>query len=783
MSTIYCVGDALIQVFPRDPESDLQDVVYFKKHIGGTAAVTAYSIVSLNGGSAFIGNISDDGFGKYIRYTLKTAGVNLAASSHSSLDTPILLAPGLKNGKSRIYYSGSKAGTAPGSNNIQLEEADILHIAPHGPGMADTIRDLLDAGAQARCRLSLGIDEWPDEEYFPLFRKYLSRFSFVFAPEGALPRIFSGNEEDAVKEILQNTTAAVLFRKQGPAVLYTADGSHTGEKYPIPVVNTINYEAVFTGAFLQKYMAASQISGWPQALADADAPAEALRFASAAADAGASHRSGISPFPALAEVEKLVQSKAAADTPDTIRAHLAEKARADYYRLNYHVMPENGWMNDPNGLIQYQGKYHVFFQHYPYAPEWGPMHWGHVVSDDLLHWEYLPIALTPDQSYERGCFSGSAVDNNGKLTLIYTAHDDNRTPKEVQCIAESADGIHFIKYESNPVISGPPPEFDENFRDPKAFRHEGLWYMVVGSSKNNKGGIVLYSSKDLRNWDYLGLACKSNGKQGDMWECPDMFELENIWVIVTSPMNMKNSKSIFITGAMDFKTTNFEQRQCRDIDYGFEFYAPQTFKDEKGRRILIAWMDFWAGEFPTRKNGWAGALTFPRELSLQDGEIIQKPVDEIKLLRKKQLRSGGITLKDGEKNRIPEVRGDCLEIAFTLPVPQADTAGIFYLYLRTSENQKEKTILSYDFASRTFTVDKRQSGQGKAMSVQIPHKGNDKELPIHILIDKSSVEFFLCGGKYTVTNRIYPHPSSVFYDIFTEGTDITIPDLDVYELG
>jgi beta-fructofuranosidase len=453
----------------------------------------------------------------------------------------------------------------------------------------------------------------------------------------------------------------------------------------------------------------------------------------------------------------------------------------DYYRPLYHITPPSGWMNDPNGLIQFRGKYHVFYQYHPYAPEDGPKYWGHVISDDLVHWEQLPIALAPDTSYEKGCWSGSAVNNNDDLILIYTAHDDDRKPKQVQCIASSSDGINFIKYGKNPIISGPPEGFGEDFRDPKVFRHGELWYLVVGCTKNNEGGILLYGSKDLYSWDCFDRICQSNGKQGTMWECPDLFELEGTWVLLCSPMNMEGSKCIFISGNMDFhpheKKGLFIQKKWQDVDYGLDFYAPQTFLDDKGRRILIGWMDMWNSEYITRKDGWIGVLTFPRKLYRKKGMIRQMPVEEISLLRKKCFRNGSVLLKGGQKGNLQDVSGDSMEIVFALP---GKAAGSLSLYLRASENRQEKTLLEYNFESRIFIINKRQAGLGKADYKKI-FITKDEIPTVHILVDKSSVEFFLSGRA--VSCRIYPEPSSLFYDIFIDGDDILIPDLRIYELG
>jgi beta-fructofuranosidase len=186
----------------------------------------------------------------------------------------------------------------------------------------------------------------------------------------------------------------------------------------------------------------------------------------------------------------------------------------DYYRPVYHFTPRKGWMNDPKGLIQFRGSYHAFYQHYPHAPEPGPMHWGHAISRDLVHWDHLPIALYPGPKGEPSCFSGSAVDNKGELTLIYTAHRNKHSPREVQCVAAGMDGIHFTNYAYNPVIPAPPPGYGEDFRDPYVFRRGEYWYLVAGCTRDGRGGVLLYRSKDLRQWDYRGLLCVSDGGQG-----------------------------------------------------------------------------------------------------------------------------------------------------------------------------------------------------------------------------------------------------------------------------
>jgi beta-fructofuranosidase len=374
------------------------------------------------------------------------------------------------------------------------------------------------------------------------------------------------------------------------------------------------------------------------------------------------------------------------------------------------------------------------------------------------------------------------VDNDGELTLIYTAHSRNQSPKEVQYIATSIDGIYFANYEHNPVIPAPPAGYGEDFRDPKAFRKGESWYLVVGCTKDDRGGVLLYSSRDLRQWDCLGLFCRSDGSQGTMWECPTFFELDGIWTLLCSPMNMEKAKCIFITGSVDFEKPSFTQEQWQNADYGHEFYAPQVFQDDRGRQILIGWMDMWNGEFPTRKDGWAGAFTFPRELFLQNGKVYQRPVGELALLRKKELFSGSLDLIPGKKDMLPKVEGDCLEIEFTIPaIPTG--GGVLNMALRSSKDREERTLLQWDFTSHVFILDKEQSGAGRLEKLRVPWEERDKNMEVHILIDRSSVEVFLFHGRYTITSRIYPQPSSVFYDIFTEECKFFIPSMRIIELG
>lgn len=307
-------------------------------------------------------------------------------------------------------------------------------------------------------------------------------------------------------------------------------------------------------------------------------------------------------------------------------------------RLKYHFEPKKGWMNDPNGLVFFKGKYHAFFQHNPYSTEWDKMHWGHAVSSDLINWEELPIALYPDKEYESsgGCFSGSAIEKDGRLYLFYTSVAD----KQTQSVAFSDDGIHFTKYEENPVIRENPLGYYD-FRDPKVTEIDGKYYMVTGSGSEKAGQVLLFTSENLLNWDFVGVLFEGE-EYAPCIECPDFFKLGDKYVLMFSKMGEKTRTTHFVIG--DFQNNKLVNTTICRPEWGRDFYAPQTFFNGS-RRILIGWMYHWGKKtLPFCK--FAGALSIPRELKLVGDKIYNYPVKEAEKLLKKQ--SKYVSLKNDE---------------------------------------------------------------------------------------------------------------------------------------
>lgn len=301
-------------------------------------------------------------------------------------------------------------------------------------------------------------------------------------------------------------------------------------------------------------------------------------------------------------------------------------------RFQYHFEPDKGWMNDPNGLCFYQGQYHAFFQYNPYHTKWDTMHWGHAVSKDLVHWEQIETALYPDQEYENegGCFSGSAMEKEGKLYLFYTSVSKHLG--QTQSIATSRDGVKFEKPEENPIISHLPyveeGGFSKDFRDPKVIRAFDKYYMVCGSEREGEGQILLYSSRDLLHWTYENVLFSSR-EYGGTLECPDLYPLGEEWILMFSAMKPTEVATVLIRG--DFDGHSFESKEITYSEYGKDFYAPQTFMDDKGRRIMIGWFYHWGKELMGDVD-YAGALSIPRELSLQNGRVANYPVEEARHL-------------------------------------------------------------------------------------------------------------------------------------------------------
>jgi len=456
-------------------------------------------------------------------------------------------------------------------------------------------------------------------------------------------------------------------------------------------------------------------------------------------------------------------------------------------------------MNDPNGFCYYNGQYHLFYQHHPYGPYWDDMHWGHVRSQDLVHWEGLPVALAPSEPYDRdGCFSGSAFEKDGKIYLMYTGNrwtgpDRDADLLQVQCLAESADGIRFEKPAGNPVIAEAPAGIahPHHFRDPKVWAHEGTYYCILGSrTPGHVGQALLYKSADLANWEFVGVmaAGASRADDGFMWECPDLFALDGADVLLLSPQGMAPREERyrnlhqagFMIGRLDYATGAFAHGGFDVLDHGFDYYAPQSALTPDGRRVVVAWMAMWESSMPEQARGWAGAMTLPRELTLEGGRLRSRPARELEALRGGRVFYTDACVESGGTLSLEGVEGDCCELELQLDVSQAGACGLRF---RSSADGSEYTELRYEREAGMLTLDRERSGAGPGgiRNARLQPSA-DGLLSLRAFIDRSSVEVFAQDGEIAMTARIYPGEASNGIVFFAEGGGMKIMRVSKWDL-
>lgn len=460
----------------------------------------------------------------------------------------------------------------------------------------------------------------------------------------------------------------------------------------------------------------------------------------------------------------------------TVFAEKPVKIFNELHRPQFHFSPEKNWMNDPNGLVYYDGEYHLFYQHNPFGNEWGYMHWGHAVSTDLVRWEHLPIALYPDNDSKDkdSCtaYSGSALVDHNNLTGLQKGEEKTillfyTSKKCGQRLAYSNDkGRTWLKYDKNPIIA-----FDEtdDARDPKVIWHEPSkqFVMVLYRRPNNNDkqkGISFYTSKNLLDWEF------KNHLVG-FYECPDLVELpvnrradDKKWVLF-------DGDGSYVIGLFDGENFITESPKLQS-DFGQNYYATQTWSnipEADGRTIQIAWMR--GAEFPEMP--FNGQMTFPCELSLKkylEGiKLTRKPIKEIELLHQKGEVYENKNLIPGlNKNLLNSIKGDCFHIVGSFRVKTADSFG-FVVRLDKTNNGVE---IMYNVKNNTLTC------MGKSAVVE-PVDGVVK---LEILLDRASLEIFANDGKVAMSSSITSTEKANGIYLFNIGGEVLVEKLEVYPM-
>lgn len=472
----------------------------------------------------------------------------------------------------------------------------------------------------------------------------------------------------------------------------------------------------------------------------------------------------------------------------------ARTRSADPHRPAFHFLPEKNWLNDPNGLIQWQGQYHLFYQYNPNGPFHGTIHWGHAVSDDLVHWRDLPIALapTPGSPDADGCWSGCAVDHDGVPTLIYTG-----IHPQVVCVATSADGlVTWDKHPANPVIAAPPEELGTHtggqFRDPFVWKENGQWQMVIGARHEGQGGLVLrYRSDDLLHWDYQGILLQGDIHQtrpfwtGTVWECPNFFRLGDQHLLFFSVQSEPSDLLYPVYYAGQFEGEQFVPAVQRLLVHGSCFYAPQATRLDDGRLVMWGWLK--EGRRPTAvmEAGWSGVMSVPIALSwLPEGALRLAPVDELKSLRRDHWHFENLAFGPGDAGPLGGVQGDCLEIE---AVFEPDAAAEFGIALRRSPDGEEQTRLVYDGAQARLVVEPNESSLSTVVDRDM-HKAPlsldaNGQLRLHVFLDRSVLEVF-ANDHTCLASRIYPtRPDSLGVGLFSRAGQVRLKTLDIWSLG
>ncbi|MDF1573393.1 MAG: glycoside hydrolase family 32 protein [Bacteroidales bacterium] len=496
--------------------------------------------------------------------------------------------------------------------------------------------------------------------------------------------------------------------------------------------------------------------------------------------------------------------------PDNQTAYLQQ------HRPQFHFSPDSMWMNDPNGMVFYEGEYHLFYQHYPDDVVWGPMHWGHAISTDLVHWKHQHIALYPDSlGY---IFSGSAVidwnntsglqsGEHPPMIAIFTYHNmegerAGTNNYQTQGIAFSNDkGRTWTKYSGNPVLDNPGIR---DFRDPKVtwFEEGQKWIMTLAVQDH----VSFYSSTNLTDWDFESDFGKNTGAHDGVWECPDLFPLMHSgtekWVLLVSinpgGPNGGSATQYFVG---DFDGSHFINENPGTeplwIDYGKDNYAGVTWSDipgEDGRRIFMGWMSNWQYATVVPTTPWRSAMTIPRELRLKNADenlqIISLPVTELELLRTSKYMDLEPAVLSGETEikGIGDFTGSQYEIRLTFKLNNGSQFGLASDFgFRLKNDTSQQVTFGYDVSGSYAYVDRINSGK---TSFSQEFRGiHEAPLPIesdlftvHAFVDKASVEVFINNGEGVLTEIFFPDQDFNSIFLFAENGNVQLISGSIYEL-
>ncbi len=459
----------------------------------------------------------------------------------------------------------------------------------------------------------------------------------------------------------------------------------------------------------------------------------------------------------------------------------------DRHRPSFHLLPPSGWMNDPNGVVHWRGRYHVFYQHNPLASRWGTPSWGHAVSDDLVHWQHAPIALAPEAPPTDldGCWSGCFVDDDGTPTLLYSTARDG---EQVTCLATgSPDLVRWTKHPDNPVMRPPNGlrgQTMEAFRDPWVWREDDGWYALVGTSIGGLGQALLHRSDDLRSWTYLHAFVPSFDRPicedtGQVWECPGFFALGDEHALIVSRFQWAaGTHAHVLLGA--YRKQHFFPRRRQRLDWGHRaFFAPLTLADGRRRRLMWGWLP---EQRDAMRSGatWAGVMSLPREVSLEAGSFRQRFVPELAALRTECTRVEHMSVR-GERSL--GVDTATAEVRCTVVRGRGTAAGIRF---RHAAGQHTDVLVAWE--TGRLLVDTRWSkgthaGEYAFDVAPLVDGGRRLErVTLHVYLDHSVLEV-IADDRHALTARCYPvGPAEHDVLLVSEAGDACFEQVEAWRL-
>ncbi|UQZ32807.1 glycoside hydrolase [Paenibacillus sp. PK3_47] len=803
MLDVIAIGEVLIDFTPAGRSAAGNGL--FECNPGGAPANVAAALSRLGARSAMISKVGEDQFGSLLHNVLVENGIDADSVSVTNEASTTLAFVHLDDQGDRSFSFFRKPGadTFLHAEDVPLERIEAsraLHFGSlsmtHEPARTATrtaVRKAKDSGVLLSFDPNIRFSLWESKEqarqnifwgmnYADILKVSEDELSFLTG---------TSDLEKGSQELQQQYDIGLLVVTLAEKGCYYRLAGRDGyvPGFKVKAIDTNGAGDAFLGCLLFKIL---ESGGSLQGLTH-EQITSMLTFANAGGALVTTRKGALGAMPTTDEINRMIES--------------GTQHNKDRFRPGFHFSPPSNWANDPNGLVFYEGSYHLFYQYHPYSNKWGPMHWGHAVSKDQIHWEHAPTALFPDE--HGAIFSGCCVvdwnnssglfGNTHGLVAIFThadTHPETGQPRQRQSLAYSSDkGETWHKYDGNPVLA---EEDLIDFRDPKVFWHaqSKQWIMAIVAGDHAR----FYASANLREWSLTGEFGREEGSHDGVWECPDLFQLpvddtgRSKWVLIISigdnPNCPEGSRTQYFIGEFDGKTfiNDHPADHILWLDYGRDNYAGVTWSDipeQDGRRVIIGWMSNWkyANETPT--GSWRGAMTLPRALSLteKNGDVVltQMPVREIEQLRNESVSWNDVTVTP-ETPFIQPTNRDLIEIEAQMEIQSGEEVCIHL----QSAGQSE-IIIGYDPAKEWLFTDRSNSGVTDFHPAFASRHGAglaaaDGRLKLQIWLDRNAVEVYADNGLVVLTDQVFPDAPVEKIRISTTSGLVVLNSLQIHTL-